>query len=49
VTSIQDMTLSFVPRTIAVFVACLFLFPWVMNTLLSFTSRLFSHLDRFAH
>ena len=49
VTSIQDMTLSFVPRTVAVFLACLLLFPWVMNTMIAFTSRLFAHLDRFAH
>ncbi|NWG13363.1 MAG: flagellar biosynthesis protein FliQ [Acidobacteria bacterium] len=49
VTSIQDMTLSFVPRTVAVFVAALLLFPWFMNTLIAFTSRLFSHLERFAH
>ncbi len=49
VTSIQDMTLSFVPRTVAVFVASLVLLPWVMNTMIAFTSRLFSHLERFAH
>jgi len=38
VTSIQDMTLSFVPRTVAVFLACLFLFPWLMNVMISFLS-----------
>jgi flagellar biosynthesis protein FliQ len=48
VTSIQDMTLSFVPRVIAVFVAFLISFPWVMNILLAFTSQLFGHLERFA-
>jgi flagellar biosynthetic protein FliQ len=48
VTSIQDMTLSFVPRVIAVFVAFLFSFPWIMNILLAFTSQLFGHLERFA-
>jgi flagellar biosynthetic protein FliQ len=49
VTSIQDMTLSFVPRVIAVFLAFLFTFPWIMNILLAFTAQLFGHLDRFAH
>jgi len=49
VTSIQDMTLSFVPRVIAVFLAFLFAFPWFMNILLSFTGQLFGHLERFAH
>ncbi len=48
VTSIQDMTLSFVPRTVAVFLASLFLFPWVMKTMIAFTSDLFAHLERFA-
>ncbi len=49
VTSIQDMTLSFVPRVIAVFVAFLVAFPWIMKILLAFTSQLFGHLERFAH
>ena len=49
VTSIQDMTLSFVPRTVAVFLAFLFLFPWVMNIMIAFTAQLFGHLERFAH
>jgi flagellar biosynthetic protein FliQ len=49
VTSIQDMTLSFVPRIIAVFLAFLISFPWIMNILLAFTSQLYGHLERFAH
>ena len=48
VTSIQDMTLSFVPRVIAVFVAFLFAFPWILSTLLAYTAQLFGHLERFA-
>ena len=48
VTSIQDMTLSFVPRVIAVFLAFLFVLPWMLNTLLSFTAQLYGHLERFA-
>jgi flagellar biosynthesis protein FliQ len=48
VTSIQDMTLSFVPRVIAVFLAFLFLFPWMSNTLLAFTRELLGNLERFA-
>ena len=47
VTSIQDMTLSFVPRIIAVFLTFLFVFPWVMNTMLAFTAQLYGHLERF--
>ncbi len=48
VTSIQDMTLSFVPRVIAVFVAFLLVFPWIMNIMLAFTTQLYGHLERFA-
>jgi flagellar biosynthesis protein FliQ len=48
VTSIQDMTLSFVPRVIAVFLTFLLVFPWIMNTMLAFTSQLYGHLERFA-
>ena len=48
VTSIQDMTLSFVPRVIAVFLTFLFVFPWIMSTLLAFTSQLYGHLEHFA-
>jgi flagellar biosynthetic protein FliQ len=47
VTSIQDMILSFVPRVIAVFLVFLFLLPWVMNTMLAFTTQLYGHLERF--
>jgi flagellar biosynthesis protein FliQ len=48
VTSIQDMTLSFVPRIIAVFAAFLLLFPWIMKVMLGFTGQLFGHLEVFA-
>ena len=48
VTSIQDMTLSFVPRVIAVFVAFLLTFPWIMNILIAFTAQLYGHLEWFA-
>jgi len=48
VTSIQDMTLSFVPKVVAVFVAFLLLLPWLMNMMIAFTAQLFGHLEQFA-
>ncbi len=48
ITSIQDMTLSFVPRVVAVFVAFLILFPWVMSMMIGYAGQLFGHLERFA-
>jgi len=48
VTSIQDMTLSFVPRVVAVFISFLLLLPWIMRMMISYTVQLFGHLERFA-
>ena len=47
VTSIQDMTLSFVPRVIAVFLTFLFVLPWMLSTLLAYTTQLYGHLEHF--
>lgn len=41
-TSIQDQTFSFAPRVIAIFAIFLFVFPWILRVLLTFTSSLFS-------
>jgi len=48
VTSIHDMTLSLVPRMLAVFLAFLLLLPWIMKLLIGFSTQLFGHLERFA-
>ena len=36
-TQIQEMTLTFVPKIIAVFLALLISFPWVMDKMITFT------------
>lgn len=41
-TSIQDQTFSFAPRVIAIFAVFLFVFPWILRILLTFTNTLFS-------
>ena len=47
VTQIQDFTLTFVPKIIAVFL-CLFLFlPWMASVLLSFTTRIIGNLPMY--
>jgi len=48
VTSIQDMTLSIVPRMLAVFLVFLLLLPWVLRLLVGFSAQLFGHLEQFA-
>ncbi len=47
VTSIQDMTLSLVPRMLAVFLTFLLLLPWVMHLLISYSTQLFGHLEQY--
>ena len=37
VTSIQEMTLTFVPKIIAVFLGLLFFAPWMLERMTSFT------------
>ncbi len=42
VTQIQEMTLTFVPKIIAVFVAMILAAPWMSDQMISFTRELFS-------
>jgi flagellar biosynthetic protein FliQ len=41
-TSIQEMTLTFVPKIIVTALAIVFLLPWMMDKMMSFTLRVFS-------
>jgi flagellar biosynthesis protein FliQ len=47
VTSIQDMTLSLVPKMLAVFIVFLLMLPWALHLLVNFSAQLFGHLERF--
>jgi flagellar biosynthetic protein FliQ len=40
ITSIHDTALSFVPRIVVTFVIFLIVFPWMMNTMVSYTHTL---------
>lgn len=42
ITQIQEMTLTFIPKIIAVALALVVFLPWMITTIVSFTSRLFS-------
>lgn len=44
VTQIHEMTLTFVPKIIAVGLALLVFFPWIINLLVGFTTRLFEQI-----
>jgi len=47
VTQIQEMTLSFVPKIVAVLFTLLFSFPWIMRKLITFTEHLILGLPGF--
>ncbi|AMB24066.1 flagellar biosynthetic protein FliQ [Bacillus subtilis subsp. subtilis] len=47
-TQIQEQTLAFIPKIVAVLLALIFFGPWKLSTILSFTTELFSNLNRFA-
>jgi flagellar biosynthetic protein FliQ len=42
VTQIQEMTLTFIPKILAVVAVMILTLPWIMNVLLGFTGEMFS-------
>ena len=48
VTQIQEQTLSFVPKLLAVFVVLLLLSSWMLNMMIDFTLGIFNHLPNIA-
>lgn len=49
VTQIQEMTLSFVPKIIAVVLVFVALGPWMLSVIVGFTSQLLSSVPSFLH
>lgn len=47
VTQVQEMTLAYVPKIVAVLVALVAALPWMINLLLNFTSNLFSNIPNY--
>lgn len=41
VTSIQEMTLTFIPKILAVVLALFIFFPWLIQIMVGFTSKVF--------
>lgn len=46
-TQINEMTLTFVPKILAVIVVIIFTMPWMLNMLLDFTARIFNMMPTF--
>lgn len=48
-TQIQEQTLSFIPKILAIIAVMLLLGPWMLNVLTTYTGNLFSQLATFAN
>jgi flagellar biosynthetic protein FliQ len=46
-TQIQEMTLTFVPKIVSIFVGLLLLLPWIMNHLVTFTTEIFQNIPNY--
>lgn len=46
-TSINEMTLTFIPKMLAVAVALIFFFPWMMQIIVGFTEQMFMNMNQF--
>ena len=49
VTSIQEQTLTFVPKIIGVFLALMLLGGWMMQNMVEFTTELWTSFSRYVH
>lgn len=47
VTQIQEATLSFVPKIIAVLLTLVIFGPWILNIITEFTTNLFTNVNLF--
>ncbi|MFB5281457.1 flagellar biosynthesis protein FliQ [Peribacillus sp. Hz7] len=46
-TQIQEQTLAFVPKIVAVLIGIVFLAPWMISHLISYTAEILGNLNRF--
>lgn len=49
VTSIQEQTLTFVPKIICVFAALVFFGPWMMNSMVEYMVNIYSTFSLYIH
>lgn len=48
-TSIQEFTLSFVPKLVVIAFVLVLTLPWMIDTMLSFTTNLFQQIPSLVH
>ena len=49
VTSIQEQTLTFVPKVLGIFLTLMFLGNWIINNIVEFTTNLWSNFVYYVH
>ena len=49
VTSIQEQTMTFVPKIVGIFLALMIMGNWMMNNMVDFTVRLWSGFGTYIH
>jgi len=49
VTSINEMTLTFIPKIVIVIVALVFFAPWILQVMQLFTEELFRSIQQISH
>lgn len=46
-TQVQEMTLTFIPKIVSIFIAMLLAFPWILDKMITFTRELFLNLPNY--
>lgn len=46
-TQIQEQTLAFIPKIVAVLVGLVFFGPWMLTSMMEFTANIFQNLNQF--
>lgn len=46
-TQIQEMTLTFIPKVVSIFVALLIAFPWMLDKMVTFTRNLILNIPNY--
>ena len=46
-TQIQEMTLSFIPKIVSIFLALLLSFPWIMDKMITFTQNIYLNIPNY--
>ncbi len=47
VTQIQEATLTFVPKIVVTFISLIFLLPWMMNKMVSYTEQIIVNIPQY--